>query len=315
MNYQEVELIRKTYAKKLILRVTPALIFLALAIICIPLSLLSLTSDSFLPFSTVPLIGIGLFLTTILSIVSYFTTRKEAKQYKKAYKSYFIARSLSEIFTDVKYDHNQGMPREVLAATDMIRTGDVYASNDYFSAKYHDVPLCQADVTIQEESTDSDGDTYYVTIFKGRWMVFDFPKKFEFRLQVVQKWFGANKKASKNHITGLKPKRITVESPTFNKKFKIFADDGFEAYYLLDPAFIDHIEKLSNDQKGKIMLCFKDNQLHVAINNKKDAFEPPNPLKTIDEAKELTKVKNEIKAITDYVDFLKLDHKLFSKNQ
>ena len=311
---EEVEQTRKRYAKKLIIFATPPLILLLIAAICAPLSFVIFFNGKTSPFNLVPLTGISLILLAISAIVSYFATRKDAKQYKNLYKSYFVARSLNEIFTEVKYDHNMGMPKEILKSTEMIRTGDIYTSNDYFSAKYHDVTLQQADVHIQEEHTDSDGNTSYVTIFKGRWATFEFPKKFEFRLQVVQKWFGANKKASRNSATGRTPQRITTESPTFNRKFKVFADDGFEAYYILDPAFIDHVEQLSNNQKGKIMLCFNDNKLHVAIYDKKDAFEPPRPLKAIDEAKEFSKVKNEIRAVTNFVDYLKLDRKLFTSS-
>lgn len=308
---EELEQTRKRYAKKLFMFATPPLIFLLIAAICAPLSFAYYSGET-LPINPVLLTSISLILLVISAIISYFITRKDAKHYKNLYKSHFIAGSLNEIFTDVEYNHDLGMPKEVLKSTDMIRTGDIYSSNDYFSAKYHDVNMQQADVLIQEEHTDSDGNTSYVTIFRGRWATFEFPKKFEFRLQVVQKWFGANKKASRHSVTGRKPQKIATESPTFNKKFKVYADDGFEAYYILDPAFIDHIEKLSSNQKGKIMLCFNDNKLHVALYDKKDAFEPPTPLKAIDEKKEFSKVKNEIKAVTDFVDYLKLDRKLFT---
>lgn len=308
---EEIEAVRKRYAKKLILIVVPAIIILLLAVIIAPLSYTAAFNNSMTRFNPMPIVVIGFIASLILAIVSYFTTRKDAKTYKNLYKSYFVAKSLSEVFTDVKYNHEMGMPKEVLKSTEMIRTGDIYQSNDYLTAKYHDVALSQADVTIQERHTDSDGNTTYVTIFKGRWVVYEFPKKFDFRLQVVQKWFTASKKASKNPETGRKFKKISTESPTFNQKFRIYAEDDFEAFYLLDPAFIDHIEQLSNSQKGKIMLCFKDNQLHIAIYDKKDAYEPPSPFKVIDEAKEFAKVKDEIKTITDYVDFLKLDRKLF----
>ena len=61
------------------------------------------------------------------------------------------------------------------------------------------------------------------------------------------------------------------------------------------------------------MLCFIDNKLHVALYDNKDMFEPPNPLKTLDEQAEFSKIYQDIRAVTDYVDFLKLDRKLFHK--
>ena len=59
------------------------------------------------------------------------------------------------------------------------------------------------------------------------------------------------------------------------------------------------------------MLCFIDNKLHVAINDNKDAFEPPRPFKPINEQAENEKIYQDIKTITDYIEFLKLDRKLF----
>lgn len=253
----------------------------------------------------------AIFFIAIFAVVAVFATRKEGKAYKKLYKAYFVERNLRQIFTDIYYNHEQGMPKEVLSSTNMMRTGDVYHSNDFTSGKYKDVSFAQADVVIQEEHTDSDGDTTYVTIFKGRWMVFEFPKPFTFRLEVVQKWFNAHKKLRKSREANRKIVKISTESPTFNKKFKVYAEDGFEAYYILDPAFIDHIEKLSDAHKGKLLLCFIDNKLHVAINDKKDAFEPGSPLKPIDEQAENQKIHDDIKTITDFVEFLKLDRKLF----
>ena len=142
-------------------------------------------------------------------------------------------------------------------------------------------------------------------------MVFEFPKKFNFRLEVVQKHFGSNLIPKKNSKTGRKIEKISTESTTFNQKFKVYAEDGFEAYYILDPTIIDQIEKLSDSYKGKLLLCFIDNKLHVGVYDNHDAFEPPSHLKKIDENAEMQEVNQEIKTITDFVEFLKLDRKLF----
>lgn len=310
MEYKDLEQARQSYAKKLKKFALIAILSFAFAIITgfVSFFVIGTPKRSSVLFS---LPGISIFVVVLMAVLTIFATRKDAQNYQKIYKAYFVERILHQIFTDVYYNHQEGMPKEVLKATEMIRTGDVYRSNDFTSGKYKDVAFSQSDVEIQEEHTDSDGDSTYVTIFKGRWMIFEFPKKFNFRLEVVQKWFTASKKPRENSTTHRKIEKISTESTTFNKKFKVYAEDGFEAYYILDPAFIDHIEKLSDAHKGKLMLCFVDNKLHVALYDGKDAFEPPNPLKPIDEKAESEKVYHDIKTITDFVDFLKLDRKLF----
>ena len=318
MTFQELEQARAKYAKKLKIFIIIGLSLFALSII------LSLTgvfgfsgSSAFSKFnffsSAISALVMGVFILAITAVIAVLVTHKDAKAYKALYKAYFVEQSLQKTFTDLHYNHNEGMPKEVLKSTGMIYTGDIYSSNDFTSGKYKDVAFSQADVHIQEVTTDSDGNTQYQTIFKGRWLVFEFPKPFTFRLQVVEKWFGANMKPHKDKTTKRKIERIHTESVEFDKRFKVYAEDGFEAYYILDPAFISHIEDLDNSRKGKLMLCFIDNKLHVALYDNKDMFEPPNPLKTLDEQAEFSKINQDIRAVTDYVDFLKLDRKLFHK--
>lgn len=310
MKFEDVEKARQEYANKL----KPALIIIGvlfgLSIAVFIISLLNRISSGLMVIS-----GALFFIATIVSIVIVFLFRKEAAAYQNAFKGYFVEQNLQKIFTDVKYNHAEGMPKEVLRSTGMMRTGDIYHSNDLVHAKYKDVQFSQADIHIQETYTDSDGNTQYVTIFKGRWMVFEFPRPFTFRLQVVQRWFNAAKKAKKDKELKRKIKRIETESVTFNKKFKVYAEDDYEAYYILDPNFINQIENLSEATNGKLMLCFIDNKLHVAIYDNKDVFEAPSVFKAIDEQAETEKINHEIKTITNYVDFLKLDRKLFTGNQ
>ena len=72
----------------------------------------------------------------------------------------------------------------------MMDTGDIYSSNDYVEGKYKGILFRQSDVHIQNESTDSDGNTTYTTVFRGRWMIFDFNKPFKANVEVAQKNFG-----------------------------------------------------------------------------------------------------------------------------
>lgn len=304
MDFGSVENARVVYAKKMKKSIT---VCVSILFVIVVLGIASGGDDG--------IFGIVFVLAFVIPlsyyIFSFFFYKNERNNYRRIYKAYFVEQNMKKLFTDLSYNHDLGINRSILASTEMIRTGDRYASNDYVKGKYHDVDFEQADVWIQEEHTDSDGDTYYVTIFKGRWMTFEFPKKFAYRIEVVQKGFPA-KKVPKTGSNGRKFEKQSIESPTFHKKFKIYADDGFETFYVLDPALIDRIESLSENCKGKLLLCFVDNKLHVGLNNNKDAFEPPSPLKKLDEQKENEKINSELKTITDFVDYLKLDKNIFT---
>ena len=246
------------------------------------------------------LLPVAIFLGAFLFYLA--AGSKERANYRKAYKTYFVEKELESTFSDLKYNHTSGLNPRVLAETGMVNLGDRFNSNDFATGRYKNVGFTQADVHIETEYTDSDGHTSYTTIFKGRWMIFEFPKKFNFRLEVIEKGFRAYRVPKGNVKTGRKFEKVQVESPEFNKMFKVWAEDGFETFYLLDPSLIDDITKLGEAYKGKMLLCFVGNRLYVGLHDKKDAFEPPSVFKKLEETVEKTKIKQDIGLITDFVD-------------
>lgn len=251
-----------------------------------------------------------LFWLAVSAAVIFFVTRKDAEGYRRTYKAYFVERNLRAVFSDLHYNHDAGLSESLLKVTGMVNTGDRYHSNDLTTGRYKDVGFTQADVHIETEHTDSDGDTTYTTIFRGRFMVFEFPKRFSFRLQVLGRKFHAYLTPRKG-ISGRKFVKIQTESTEFNQHFRVIAEDGFEAYYLLDPAMIERIQAMGERYKDGLLLGFVDNQLVVGVDDGKDSFEPPALGVPIDEKAETEKVASDIRVITDFVDQLKLDRKMF----
>lgn len=310
MKFEDVENARVQYKNKL---TKASLITMSILFVLALIMFFAITGANFSIVTILPALFMSaIFVFAITAIIVAIATRKEAAEYKKTYKAYFVEQNLAKTFTNLQYQHEAGLNKQVLAATQMINTGDRYSSNDLTMGKYKNVNFTQADVHIEEEYTDSDGDTHYTTIFRGRFMIFEFPKKFNFKLEVVSKFFGVGKVPGRNPQTGRKFEKFEVESIDFNKKFKIYAEDGFEAFYLLDPSFILKIEKVSAEYDKKMIFCFVDNKLYIGLNEGKDSFEPPRPSKPINEQLEMEKVSHDIKVITDFVDELSLDRKIFS---
>lgn len=308
MTYDDLENKRKKYRNRIFLSlIITAIIFYFIAINA------SIIYESIIEFSIA-----GIILGFVIFIL---LTSKPKKEYSKAYKDYIVLRGLKEIFSDLKYIPDKGMPYSIIADTHMMYMGDIYQSNDFISGKYKDVAFSQADVDIQEEreTTDSDGNTttYYVTIFRGRWMVFDFNKEFKANVQVAQKGFGNNivkkrglfsKKDDNSYYQNVK-----MESESFNKRFNVYAQSEHEAFYILTPSLMEKIERLDDNNKGKLLLCFINNRLHIGLYDKKDSFEAPNCLFKINEEKELNRTNGDIKVITQFIDELNLDNTLFKK--
>lgn len=259
---------------------------------------------------------VAIFLALFFGvIVGAVLTNKATQSYRKAFKQLYVRRSLETVFTELEYDPGQGISYDTIAATKMMNMGDRFRSEDYISARYRDIGFEQSDVHIEEEhkSRDSNGHTHtsYVTIFRGRWMIFDFNKEFRANLQIAQKGFQT---AKRKRFFGKKEtlfKKVEMESDAFNRAFQVFAQNEHDAFYIITPAFMERIQNLSARNKGKLMFCFVGNRLHIAIHDRKDSFEPGSFFKAIDEQKVMTKIRGEIETITQFVDELNLDNNLF----
>ena len=296
MSIEELELLRKK-ARNISLIGTISTIVVDIIVFIITRS----------PAFIISVLAIGLVITALLS-------SGPTKKFTLAFKNTFVLKSLKSIFSDLMYQPEKGIAEEVIGNTGMMFMGDRYSSNDYISGRYKNIPVVQADVHIEEkhESSDSDGHstTHWVTIFRGRWMIFDFNKKFKANIQVSQKGFGNSK--LNNWGSKIKYKKVMLEDQMFNNKFKTYAHEELDAFYVLTPAMIEKIKNLTNSISGKLLFCFIDNKLHVGVQNNKDSFEHGIFTK-MNEEKVTNMISQDIKLITDFVDELNLDNDLFRK--
>ena len=244
----------------------------------------------------------------IIAIVVSSSTADDAVKYKKAYKGYFVGQQLEKTFSNLKYSHDVGLDRQILIDNGMINTGDRYLSNDLTTGKYKDVDFAQADVHIEEEYKDGDGDTQYETVFKGRYLVFEFPKKFNSRMMLTHSGSPKSEINPKDRNKILQ--YMQTESTEFNKAFAMYAEDGVEALYILTPDFMERVQELGRSHNDTVSIYFADNKMIIGIDDGGDIFEPPSPEKPIDEKIELEKVGQEINLITHIIDSLKLNRKV-----
>lgn len=229
----------------------------------------------------------------------------ELGTYKKIYKAYFVERQLANVFTDLEYSHDKGLERGLLMYTSMIDTGDKYYSNDYVSGRYNNVKFAQADVEIKKEREGKGSDHDYENIFKGRYMIFEFPKKFHSRMMLTHRGTPLVKRNSESKMKELH--RIKTESEDFNEAFMIYAEDDVEALYILTPDFMENVLFLGEEHNNKVSLYFHDNKMLIGINDGNDIFEPPNPKAPIDEKREIERVGKEMHFIINIIDNLKLN--------
>ena len=268
-----------------------------------------------LPLIFVALISIYinplLLIAVIVAIVLIY--KKKVSKYRKEYRSYykdvFVKKMILQAIPDAVYEPYQGFPKAVISETALMAMGNVYSSEDYIRGTFNGVSFERADVLIQDETTDSEGNTSTTTYLRGRWMIFESNKTFQGDLQIIQKGFNfANrrkgfftKKADRRHV-------FKTEDESFNKEFQCLCQDEGEAFYLLTPGVMQGLKRLAAAMDGKIMVGFVDNKMHVAVNSKKDSLEPP--WRTITD-EDINEVTREINAITSFVVSMNLDRKIF----
>lgn len=257
------------------------------------------------------------FILVVGIIIIVISTSKLNSKFRRKFKNEFVLKSLENKFTNLFYSPDKGIPYSTIAETKMMNMGDRYHSEDYISAEYKNIKFEQSDVHIEEEheSRDSDGNTTttYETIFKGRWMIFDFNKEFKANVQISQKGFGNSKV---KRFFGKKEelfKKVSMESETFNKMFNVFAQNEHDAFYIITPSLMERIERLAEKNKGKLLFCFINNRLHIGIYDGKNSFEPGSVFKQINEEEMMKKISGEIETITQFVDELNLENDLFKK--
>lgn len=252
-----------------------------------------------------------LFLTVVM---------KKIADYKKCFKDNIVKASLSEVFSELSYEPNQGISAEEVEFSELVELKNVFESNDLIDAKYGKVKFKQADIVITDKSKvvgeSSIAHEIETTCFTGRFLVFDFLKPTVAPVKVMGKNFnpegnsqGAINTLKNKFIHNKNEHQVSMESEMFNNNFNVFCDDAQTAFYILTPQIIEAITMLSNQYQGKIALCFRGEKMLVAISSKKDSLEPKLlSNRTIWKEKEL--VLKDIKVITDFIDLMSLENNM-----
>lgn len=245
-------------------------------------------------------------------LIQYFLNLK----YTSVYREECVNQLLNDEFNYFEYHHNKGLDENVIYETRMMFKGNKFLSNNLIIGKYNGVNFIQADIKIKFThkliSIISIMFGAFVptsqVLFKGKWILLEFNKKFSANFQVRDKWI-ANARVD-NSIGHWDYKLIETENSAFNKKFYIYAYNPHDAFYVLTPRFMEKLLFLSKNIKGRIMLCFVDNILHVGVDNVKPSFKY-SIYKKVDRNKFKEKLLKDVSTVTRFIDELNLENDIF----
>jgi len=234
---------------------------------------------------------------------------KAHKKYVRAFKKLIVEDSFQKSFDKVRYVPGRGLSRKVIEETGMIYTGNRYSSDDYVSGSYKGVSFVRSDVCIQNVQRTGKT-TVTVTYFNGKWMIFDFNKRFVNDLQVLERGFRYSRKTGGLFSGKPRMHKLETEDAAFNRAFRVNAVSDHEAFYILTPHFMESLRRISAKINGELLLCFIDSYLHIAVNTGSNALEAPMFTK-INPDTAFGSTRREIALIRHLVDELKLNNNIF----
>ncbi len=180
------------------------------------------------------------------------------------FKEKYVIPELKKILPDANYRMHGGFSEQEVVDSGLLRKQDRFHSEDMIEGTYDGVAFKCSDVKQEDVSTDSKGHSHTTTVFLGRFFKFEFPKSFQHPIIITQpSLFPAL----------FKSRFVETESIAFNSELKVYAEDKQRAFYLLTPAFMERLLSLDHYFKDQISFSFVDNNLYIAINNRKNTFE------------------------------------------
>lgn len=256
----------------------------------------------------------------ILSFISMgiisFVAKLLLQDYTKAFKQQIIKPLIHAIDANLNYLENNHLDQRKFEASTLFSSPDRLSGNDHISGNIDGVPIEFSDIHAEKKHKDSKGRTSWSTIFRGLYIVTDFPKNFHGTTLVLpdtaQKTFGDLLGGwFQSHAIG-RGELVKMDDPAFEKEFVVYANDQIEARYILSHTLMQKILQLKNKSQHNVYLSFKDNRLYIAIYYDKDLFEPT-LFSSLLEYKVAIEYIKTLNMTLGLVEELKLNQKLWSK--
>ena len=272
-----------------------------------------------------PRLGNELWIMCLLFGICFsaWFLKRPWKEYREAYRMGCVRDALKAEFPDLHYDPLDGIPEMTILETGMIYTGDSVYMNDHIQARFNNIPLEESSLRIEEQrsSVDEDGKvrTYNVTIFTGRWMIFDFENPFRADVRIARKGIrGTAHKGtygSGGYDTVFERTGVKLDSSAY-KHFDVYFRNLQDNSGSVTPALMERIQALSKHTRGKLMLGFIGNRLHVVIDDKQCIFDPPRCVfLPVRGSRMVRNFRNEIETVTQFVSELQKNSYFFRRNE
>lgn len=180
-------------------------------------------------FTGLFIIGIPVFIGCIIY------TAKNGKSYEAYYKQHVIDVALKDYDSNLVYTSNSGISSEEYRYAHF-ESYDRYHSEDLIKGNLDGLPFVISDVHTEDRREDSDGDTYYVTLFHGPVAILTLEKPTNIQVSIIDNTL---------HI-GTGDTYLEMDNPEFEKYYDVYTDDKVKAMRFLTPSVTNKLLDLRN---------------------------------------------------------------------
>jgi hypothetical protein len=220
------------------------------------------------PWIVIPIIGMF-----VITIGVFYLYNRWVSPYKKSFKKEIVSRIVTFIDDDLIYYPEKKITLHEFQSSLLVEywrhSVDIWRGEDYVRGILGKTAVKFSEVHAENEETytDSEGNThtYYITVFKGLFFIFDFNKAFEGFTAVLPEKFWSYRKYGD---------LVKLEDPEFEEEFVVYSDNQITARYILSPSLMRRLLKFRRELEKKVYLSFVNGKLHIGISIHKNLFEP-----------------------------------------
>ena len=203
-----------------------------------------------------------------------FVRKTTHEYYIEEYKNWLCNQVVRSVFDVEEYDPSRGFPERFVNETNLLPSGLFVNTDDYIKGSYNDIPFERSDVHV-ETLTYSGKRVRRVTLFLGTWTIFTVAKPISKLVIIREKKFWGSLGFERKTASGnYKAERVKLESILFNDDFEVFSEDEEEAFYVLNPAFMEKMSKLERAVEGHMIVAVIKDKIHVIFDTRKNILKP-----------------------------------------
>jgi len=238
------------------------------------------------------------------------------RDYKVKFKRKIIEPLIGIIDKNLYYNGDRHIPQFFFERSKLFSKIDKFDGDDYVSGTIDGIRLDFSDIVAKKRYRNDDGHEEYSTVFQGLFIVAEFNKDFRGRTSVLpdsaQSMFGdlIGGWLQSNNMS--RDELVKMDNNEFEKEFVVYATDQIEARYILSHTIMSKLLSLKKRSKHPVYVSFVGKHIHIAIEYKKDLFEP-SVFHSLLEYKIAMEYVQTLHLAIGIVEELKLNQKLWSK--